>query len=410
MENKPGKIKGFACLCDDKGKIIQVLQNDLDLVSNELAGELFVNLVDKKSKTKATNFLIDIKSSEVAFNYQLNIWFENKTQTLSFLGIHVKNNEIVIIGAKNQEDAIVFTNQLQKINNEQANLIRKLMKEKIDFQSNRKNENEQSYDDLTGLNNELINLQRELAKKNAELERLNETKNRFLGMAAHDLRSPLAIIQGYAAFLTENASSELSEKNLMFLNTIYSTSEFMLNLVEDLLNVSKIESGKLELNKETFDLTEFVKRNIELNKVLAGDKNIDINLTGSPGSIQIFADRHKIEQVFNNLLNNAIKFSYSGTNIQVDISHFNGKAKVSVKDQGKGIPKDQQDKIFQPFGKTSETGTEGEQGTGLGLLIVKRIVEGHGGEIWVKSEPKEGTAFTFTLPMEEESKQEIGNK
>jgi len=400
MEEKPGKIKGIACLCKADGKIFRVLQNDLGTQYDDLEGQSFVSLADKKSRTKATSFLIDVRSSQLAFNYSLNLWIDNAIHTLTFLGIMVKENELIIIGAKSQQDTVAFTNQLQEINNEQANLIRKLMKEKINSQNNEIQKKDQSYEDLSSLNNELINLQRELSKKNIELERLNETKNRFLGMAAHDLRSPLAIIQGYAAFLKENASEELSEKNKLFLNTIYSTTEFMLNLVEDLLDVSRIESGKLELNKESFNLISFAGNIVEINKPIAQNKEIYIEINYNKEDITIYADRHKIEQVFNNLLNNAIKFSYPGKNIYVDITEEQNKAKVSVKDQGKGISKEDQGKIFQPFEQVSNTGTKGEKGTGLGLIIVKRIIEGHGGEIWVDSEPGKGSTFSFTLPVE----------
>jgi signal transduction histidine kinase len=400
MKKRYDNIKGIACLCKDDGQIFKVLQNNLGKGNISLTGESFVDIIDKKSRTKAANFLIEVKNNQLALNHTLNIWIEKAIHTLTFLGIRLKEDQVIVVGTENQEDTIKFTHQLQEINNEQANLIRKLMKERISRQNREMQEGDQSYEDLTRLNNELINLQRELSKKNIELERLNETKNRFLGMAAHDLRSPLAIIQGYAAFLKENASGELSEKNKMFLNTIYSTTEFMLNLVEDLLDVSRIESGKLELNKESFNLISFAVNIIEINKPIAQNKGIYIEINCHKEDITIYADRHKIEQVFNNLLNNAIKFSYPGKNIYVDITEEQSKAKVSVEDQGKGISKEDQGKIFQPFEQVSNTGTKGEKGTGLGLIIVKRIVEGHGGKIWVDSEPEKGSTFTFTLPLD----------
>jgi len=278
MKESTGKIEGIACLCKENGEIFKILQNDLGESYEDLEGGLFVNLFDEKSRAKASSFLIDIQTSQVAFSSSLNLWIDNAMQTLSFLGIKIKEEQIIIIGAESQEDTIAFTNQLQEINNEQANLIRRLMKEKFNSRNHEIQQRDQSYEDLTRLNNELINLQRELSKKNVELERLNETKNRFLGMAAHDLRSPLAIIQGYAAFLKENASEELSEKNRMFLGTISSTTEFMLNLIEDLLDVSKIESGKLVLNKESFDLVHFSKNNVALNQSIAQEKDISVEI------------------------------------------------------------------------------------------------------------------------------------
>jgi signal transduction histidine kinase len=404
MTNIHDNITGFALLCDDEGKLKKILKDDFRITADKKTGTLFTNIVDRESRPKAMNFLRDIKEDKAAFNYQMNIWYNDELNTFSFIGIQTKEEEIIIISAGNQEDAIEFTNQLQQINNEQANTIRRLMKEKIQYENRIENDREQSFDDLTKLNNELINLQRELAKKNAELERLNETKNRFLGMAAHDLRSPLAIIQSYTEYLIEKSAANLPEKHLKFLSTIYSTSDFMLNLIEDLLDVTKIESGKLELNEETINLTQFAKSYVELNKPLANKKEIDISLDYNKENITITADRHKIEQVFNNLLNNAIKFSYPKGTITIHITQVtkNKHVQVSINDQGVGIKKEKLDKIFQPFQKISSQGTSGEKGTGLGLLIVKRIIEGHGGKIWVDSEEGKGTTFYFTMPAKEE--------
>ena len=400
MQENTEEIKGLAFLCNKEGTITKVLRNDVGVPFENIAGKLFVNLIDRENKAKAINFLVETKSKEAAFNYKLNFQTAEKYLTLSFIGIRIKQEEILIIGAKNEEEAIEFTNYLQQINNEQANIIRRLMKEKVHFQNRMENTREQSFDDLTKLNNELINLQRELAKKNSELEKLNETKNRFLGMAAHDLRSPLAIIQNYTEFLMDRAYGYLPEKQQKFLETIYSTSQFMLNLIEDLLDVSKIESGKLELNKEQFDLVLFAKNNIELNKPIASEKGILITLNHNIPEVNVYADRHKIEQVFNNLLTNAIKFSYPETTIHVDVSKKNNSVQVAIKDQGVGIDKNKLENLFEPFQKVSSSGTAGEKGTGLGLLIVKRIVEGHNGDIWVDSKPKKGSTFYFSLPVE----------
>ncbi len=397
MIDNRGKLKGFAFLCDENGKIKDLLRNDINFIPKELKGQLFPNIVEKGSRPKAMNFLRDISKNEVAMNYQMNIFINEKVETISFLGIQIKN-EMIIVGAEDEKEAMEFTNQLQQINNEQANIIRNLMKEKIEFQGQVSDVNENSWDDLTKLNNELINLQRELSKKNAELEKLNETKNHFLGMAAHDLRSPLSIIFSYTEYLIDNSKQYLPEKQHKFLQTIFSTSQFMLTLIDDLLDVSKIESGKLELKKETFDLIDFATENIELNNPLAVKKNIQIQLHSNLKSLEIYADRHKIEQVFNNLISNAIKFSYPGSSIGVDISANNDEISISFKDQGTGIKKEKLENIFQPFNMASGAGTSGEKGTGLGLLIVKKIVEGHGGNIRVESEPGKGSTFFVTLP------------
>ncbi len=254
-------------------------------------------------------------------------------------------------------------------------------------------------DELTRLNNELINLQRELSKKNAELARLNELKNQFLGMAAHDLRNPLGIIMSFAEFLEEETKDKLDAEHQKFLHIIYTSAEFLLKMIEDLLDISKIESGKLTLNMEKADLIELTKRNIELNNTLAAKKDIVIQIEYSHKPVMVTIDKQKIDQVFNNLLTNAVKFSYPKSIIDVIITLEKESVLVEVKDEGTGIPAGKTETIFQPFGNTSSTGTAGEKSTGLGLTIVKKIIEGHGGRISVDSEKGKGSRFYFYLPL-----------
>ncbi len=397
--NSGGFNGGFAILCDENGMVKKVLNNRPGLSEN-ITGRPFTNLIDENTRSKAMAFLMDLKTENIAANYQMNVWVDDTIKTFSFLGVRIKQ-EMIIIGARNKEEAIEFTNHLQEINNEQANIIRKLVKEKYQYKEIIRQQKDQTYDDLTQLNNELINLQRELAKKNAELERSNETKNRFLGMAAHDLRNPLSVIQSYTQYLIEKSEPYLPEKQKRFLNTIYSTSQFMLNLIDDILDVSKIESGKLHLNKQSKEITELILNNVELNKPLAAKKNISINLNIKIQPVKIDIDAHKIEQVFNNLITNAIKFSYPNTSIDISLERFDdNNLHFSFHDQGVGIKSEKMESIFQPFTKESSRGTQGEAGTGLGLVIVKQIVEGHGGKIWVESAVNKGSCFCFTLPLE----------
>lgn len=243
------------------------------------------------------------------------------------------------------------------------------------------------------------NQQLELEKVNAELLKLNEKKNYFLGMAAHDLRNPLGNINLFSTFLLEEASDILDEGQIEYLNNIIYSSDYMLNLVNNLLDVSKIEAGKLILKITSFDIIEFIRKNIYLNRFIAKKKNINIIFEPVLVTANVLADSHQIEQVLNNLLSNAIKFSEKGKDIEVLVTIENEHAKISVKDSGKGIPENEMNKLFNPFSKTSVTGTDGEHGTGLGLAIVKKIIEQHKGVISVSSKVNEGSVFSFTLPL-----------
>jgi signal transduction histidine kinase len=353
---------------------------------------------DTGTREKSYNFILESKKNNIAFDYQLNLLIKDQIKTIYFIGIALGNN-LLIIGADNHKEAIEFTNHLQQISNEQANHIRALLKEKTSKTGNTDNETKLLFDEFSRLNNELVNLQRELSKKNVELSKLNDLKNQFLGMAAHDLRNPLGVIQSYAEFLIEEASDKLSEEHQKFLDTIYNSTDFMLKLIEDLLDISKIESGKIQLFKESFDLVPFTRDIIKLNRILASKKKIEVSFDFTPDQIQVTADRQKLEQVINNLLTNAIKFSFPESTVYVNIQLQSNIVKMSVKDQGIGIAAEDMVKLFVPFTKITNKGTRGEKGTGLGLSIVKKIINSHEGEIEVFSEVGKGTEFIVNLPV-----------
>ena len=282
------------------------------------------------------------------------------------------------------------------INNELTNRVRTL---EGDSRPSRRSAEEPLFEEFTRLNNELADAQRELAKKNAALAELNEQKNRLLGMAAHDLRNPLGVIMSYAKFLDRIAGAKLDAKELQFVAQIGKSSEFMLRLLEDLLDVSQIESGKLNLALAPVDLAALVDNNVALNRVLAGAKQIDIALEMPAGLPPVQADATKIEQVLNNLVSNAVKYSHPGTMVRVSVVEADGEIVVAVRDQGQGIPEAELSRLFQPFSKTSVKSTAGEKSTGLGLAITRKIVEGHGGRIRVASRVGEGSTFSFSLPL-----------
>jgi PAS domain S-box-containing protein len=239
----------------------------------------------------------------------------------------------------------------------------------------------------------------EIAQKNAELAKLNELKNQLLGMAAHDLRNPLTVVNTASSFLLDDASRLLSEeKKHDFMRRINANGEFMLRLIDNLLDVAKIESGRLDLELATGDLCGLIEENLTMNRMLAEKKSIRLDFAPERGVPLFRFDRGKVEQVLNNLISNALKFSAPDTVVTVQASRVNGTVVVSVRDHGQGIPAEELDKLFKPFSKTSVRGTAGEKSTGLGLAICRKIVEGHHGRIWAESEPGKGSTFSFVLP------------
>lgn len=391
------KIRGCAFLCDENGVIKQVLKDDFGFSKNGCEGKLFTTIIDKHSHNKSLNMILEVKSKNIAFDYRLNIYYNDKFKSLYFMGI-LLNKQILLIGADNHKEAVEFTNLLQQINNEQSNQIRKLLKSQSEKILIRDKENEAIFDELSRVNNELVNLQRELNRKNAELERLNGLKNRFLGMAAHDLRNPLSNINALSDFL-EKKGDNLNEKQKRFVSLIKTLSSFMLELVNELLDVSAIESGNIKINSTPTNLVLLIRTNIDLNKELAKKKNIKIHFETNVDSLILKIDNNKIDQVISNLLSNAIKYSNNDTQVLVSLIQNETEVLVNIQDQGQGIAKDEVVTLFKPFQKTSTMSTAGEKSTGLGLYIVKRIIEAHHGHIGVESEVGKGSTFYFSLPL-----------
>jgi signal transduction histidine kinase len=378
---------GVVLRCDKAGAILEVLTDSLGLGEAAQPGQPFSRLAARGGLEKALSFLEAVRSQGAAFDWPINVVVEDSIKTIQFAGAY-NGDKLLIIGAENSWQLIKLYEELMRINNEQTNALRAI------FQ-NRRDDN--LFDEISRLNNELVAAQRELAKKNAELERLNLEKNHFLGMAAHDLRNPLHNILMVSEFLKEEDPVILSENYDKFIDVIHDSSRFMANLVDDLLDVAKIEAGRLHLEYTTQDLPRLVERNIARNQALAAKKDLTIHLHTDPLPAVVI-DASKFEQVLNNLLSNAIKFSPVGGNIQVRLEKEDPNFRLIIVDQGSGMTPDEQANLFKAF-KHGRPGTQGEKSTGLGLVIVKRIIEGHGGAIWLESIPGQGTSFYVSIPL-----------
>ncbi len=244
----------------------------------------------------------------------------------------------------------------------------------------------------------LFHQQQELESKNIELAGLNEQKNYFLGMASHDLRNPLGNIITLAQFIDADAEN-INEEHRTFLNAIIDSGNYMLNLLNDLLDISKIESGKMELQLNALNIPQLVNTVIADNKFIAQKKNISLHYSSHENLPPVSADSGQLRQALNNLVSNAIKYSVSGTMVEIVIEKQERQVVISVHDQGQGIPPNELDQIFRPFQKTSVKATAGESSTGLGLTIAKKVIEAHHGNIWVTSESGKGSVFSFSLPV-----------
>lgn len=393
---------GLALLCDLDGTIHQVIRDELGLAERVEPGRSLTSLVDRASFQKALNFLFELRTQTATFNWELNMVVADQLVTLHFGGV-IANDKLLIMAARSRNGVLELYEELMRISNEQINQLRLLSKEQNQISQARFERDHALYNQISRLNNELVTLQRELAKRNAEqetlnqeLRRLNELKNTFVGMAAHDIRGPLANIQLAAQFLLESDRLTQNETKQL-LGDIAGQAGYMLTLVADLLDVSQIELGRLDLKLTTVELAGFLAEVVQRYDQLAHAKNTQVLLVSvNPGSIA--ADPLRLRQVLDNLLSNAVKFSPPGSTVTVSAQPLDPGWRINVHDQGPGITAADRQFLFQDFARLSARPTGGEASTGLGLAISRRVVEAHGGHIGVDSTPGHGSTFWFTIP------------
>lgn len=231
-----------------------------------------------------------------------------------------------------------------------------------------------------------------------QLSKANAAKNRFLGMAAHDLRNPLASIRGMAEFLREGTVGQLTPDQLDLVETIHTASQSMLKMVNELLDVATIESGELKIHPAVHNLAELIEKSVYLGNIDAAKKNTRIRIVSSGHAPRLLIDAAKMQQVVDNLISNAVKYSPPGSTVSVEIHQSAVGAGFSVKDQGPGIPDSERDKLFKDFSQLTARPTAGEKSTGLGLAICRKIVDAHRGAIVAENLPGGGCEFRVTLP------------
>ena len=249
------------------------------------------------------------------------------------------------------------------------------------------------------LNQNLAEANRQLAVRNNEVERANRLKSEFLASMSHELRTPLNAIIGFSDLLAEQTRRVLSDKQVRFLGHIQQGAHHLLELINDILDLSKIEAGRLELFRESFPLEAALDETLASVRPMAAAKKIDI-ARQAPPDLMLIADRMRFKEILANLLSNAVKFTAEGGSVSVSAGSVGGWVAFSVTDTGIGIAPEEQASIFESFHQAGATTKGVREGTGLGLAITKRLVEMHGGRIWVESEPGRGSRFHYTLPQQ----------
>ncbi|WP_233125595.1 PAS domain S-box protein [Methanohalophilus portucalensis] len=254
----------------------------------------------------------------------------------------------------------------------------------------------------------LYNLELEALRQKAEesllegklvAEEANRTKSEFLANMSHELRTPLNSVLGFSQVLKKNSSNHLDDKEIRYVSNVIKGGTHLLELINNILDLSKVESGKMDYAPENINLSETVNSTVVLVEPMANKKEIYLNYDDESGNIKLQADRMKFKEILYNLLGNAIKFTPEKGEVFVKSKIIDDHIQVSVSDTGVGIPEEKYQSIFDPFKQADTSSTRKYGGSGLGLALVKNYVEMHNGNIWVESEVGKGSTFTFTIPI-----------
>jgi len=241
-------------------------------------------------------------------------------------------------------------------------------------------------------------LEQKVSEKTAQLELANRHKSEFLANMSHELRTPLNAVIGFSDVLKEEYFGALNAKQGEYVKDINESGQHLLSLINDILDLSKIEAGHMDLDLAAFSVPMAIDNALVLVRERALRHQLQLRVQIAPEVSDIVADERKFKQILINLLTNAVKFSYPGGWVEVVAQHDTNGVMVTVKDSGMGVAAEDQAAIFEQFRQLKSDGSAKFEGTGLGLSLAKRLVELHGGRIWVESEPGKGAAFSFTLP------------
>lgn len=363
-------VSGWLALsCDREGVIVSILRDDYGVARAAGPRAKLSEIVDPGSADKARKLVATVLERGGIAGWTINVPSGDSARPLYFAAV-ASAESLLILAADDAPQPEGMKSAISRDN--------------------------RLYEELSRLNSELINRERELARKTAALERLSAEKTRMTAIAAHDLRNPLTVISSYAALLRDTA---LNEESALYVEEIERSARFMAELVEEMLDVAQLESGRVELHRQDLDLVDAARHAATVNRVRAEAKQIAIVFEQRSDHAIIEADPVKLRQIVNNLVVNAIKFSPAGTAVTIRVYGLGDRAIVEVEDRGIGISPDKLATIFEPFHTIGPAGTAGEKSTGLGLSIVKQLAHLHRATVHVDSEPAVGSTFRVSFPL-----------
>ncbi len=380
-------------ITDNEGRITDCNSKFLDynLSKSEMAGRMIGEIFDEKQGA-----LIEEIIKKASVVHEMNVKFDRELTLKS--GIEeLLLNATPIKSIEGTVDGYIFS--LEDIS-EKLRLDREL------------SETKKSLETLNQmLEQKVIERTETLERMNRELEKANELKGRFIANMSHELRTPLNSIIGFSDILLEETFGELNNDQKRYIKNIQSSGKHLLELINNVLDLSKIDSGRYELQYETFFVEDVINEVVETMKPMAESKSLNIIINIDPEIDTLTADRVKVKQILYNLLSNAIKFTPEGGSVSISASkdRINDEEAVrfAIKDTGVGIPPDDLDRIFDEFEQIDTSLSRQYGGVGLGLTLTKRLVELHGGTISVESTLGKGSTFYFSLPVAKEVKEEV---
>ena len=252
-------------------------------------------------------------------------------------------------------------------------------------------------DEIGALAGDVNRMSDELQRVYGELEKASQLKSDFLATMSHELRTPLNAIIGFSEVLQQQMFGELNERQLAYIDDVLEAGEHLHSLINDVLDLAKIEAGRMELEVSRVAIPDVLRSAVSMHSERASRSGIDLALTSEPAEITVTADERRVRQVVFNLLSNAVKFTPDGGRVDISARADDGHVAIAVADTGPGIPEGDLETIFEEFEQSSEG--KKVEGTGLGLPLSRKLVELHGGRLWVESEAGRGSTFRFTLPV-----------
>lgn len=368
-------VEGLAFVCAPDGTVREIVRAALD---GAQLGATLGESVDEASQDAARLFLHSIARGGFARSTPLRIW----TRDAHCFGMR-DGDDVRIVAVIDPAAAAAVADAAPGF-------------EPLAQEIRRTHSTYELYEELARVNNDLVTAQRELARTVAELRRLNSYKDELLGMAAHDLRSPLTANAGFIRFLQED-SETLPENTRTLLAHLRKNSEYMQRLVESVLDFAAIQSGRVRLQFEETSPAALVRSVVETMRILAEARGIAIRLQEEPELPRMRLDPVKIQQAVQNLVANAVQYTPDGSAVDVRVRRAGSGVAIEVEDRGPGIPAEELPDLFKPFTRLSTSTVSKHRSVGLGLAITRRLIEAHGGQIEVFSEVGRGTRFVVRL-------------